>query len=62
MNWSALNGEVIEAFRATARIVQLPQDLAEQKLQAMARTSEQLVGYLKSAAPRVVPVFRIERT
>jgi len=43
------------------RIVQLSEEDAHARIEAVARTSEQLVQYLESAAPRVIPVFSIQR-
>ena len=48
--------------RFAARINQLSDEAARTKVEAQARTSEQLVQYLESAAPRVIPVFSIHRS
>jgi deazaflavin-dependent oxidoreductase (nitroreductase family) len=47
--------------RFEVEIVELPLDEAQRILDAQAVTSEILRGYQKSAAPRQVPVFVIER-
>lgn len=47
--------------RFAASIVQLSEEDARARVEAQARTSEQLAGYLESAAPRVIPVFSIRR-
>lgn len=44
-----------------ARITQLSDEEARTRVEAQARSSEQLVQYLESAAPRVIPVFSIHR-
>jgi deazaflavin-dependent oxidoreductase (nitroreductase family) len=49
----------IEKF--AARVVQLSEEDARARVEAQARTSELLVQYLESAAPRVIPVFSIQR-
>jgi len=47
--------------RFAANIVELPPQQAAAKLAKKAETSTTLVDYLKKAAPRKVPVFRIDR-
>lgn len=49
------------AERFAANVVELPAEQAAEKLAKKAETSAQLVDYLQKAAPRRVPVFRIER-
>ena len=47
--------------RFTADVVELSEADAERKVQKQARSTPLLVEYLKSAAPRVIPVFSINR-
>lgn len=48
-----------ETFRAN--IVELDDDRAQEIVDAQAGQSEQFSGYIKSAAPRRIPVFRVDR-
>ncbi len=48
-----------ETFRAS--LVELPADEAAEKLQAQAALMPQFAEYVTSAAPRVIPAFRIDR-
>ncbi|MDA0977577.1 MAG: nitroreductase/quinone reductase family protein [Proteobacteria bacterium] len=48
-----------EIFKA--RVVELPLSEAAEKVTIQASISEQFAGYVKSAAPRNIPAFRIER-
>lgn len=48
-----------ETFRAN--IVELDEAAARETVSAQAAVSEQFSGYVASAAPRQIPVFRIER-
>ena len=45
----------------TGRIVELSQADAADRAAVQTARSEQFAGYVKSAAPRQIPVFRIER-
>ncbi len=47
--------------RFTADLVELPEAGAAGKVRHMADTNEHFAGYVKSAAPRRIPVFSIER-
>ena len=47
--------------RFTAEIVELPEAEARERVDAHARSNPQLAEYVKSAAPRRIPVFVIER-
>ena len=49
----------VETFRA--RIEELSGDEAKRKVDTQAELSEQFAGYVTSAAPRHIPVFRITR-
>ena len=46
----------------TARLDQLPDDVAAAKLSTQAQIMPQFSGYVESAAPRVIPAFSITRT
>ena len=46
----------------TASIIELSDEDAKKTVQVQAGISEQFAEYVKSAAPRYIPVFRIERT
>ncbi len=48
-----------ETFRAV--ISELPEAEANTKVELQAQISEQFAEYVKSAAPRRIPVFRIEK-
>lgn len=47
--------------RFSARIEELPDDEARGKVRIQAGVSEQFADYVKSAAPRNIPVFRVHR-
>ena len=47
--------------RFAARVVQLPEAEARARVEVQASGPEQFAGYLESAAPRVIPVFSIQR-
>ncbi|HIG40911.1 MAG: nitroreductase family deazaflavin-dependent oxidoreductase [bacterium] len=47
--------------RFTANILELAQGEAQQILQTQAESTPQLASYLETSAPRVVPVFSINR-
>ena len=44
-----------------ARVVELSEEEAKATVEAQAEVSEQFAKYVKSAAPRNIPVFKIER-
>ena len=44
-----------------ARVVELAEEEAKRTVQRQADVSEQFEKYVESAAPRDIPVFRIER-
>jgi deazaflavin-dependent oxidoreductase (nitroreductase family) len=46
----------------TASITELPEDEGQAKLRAQAELMPQFGGYITSAAPRVIPAFRIARS
>ena len=48
-----------ETFKA--RVVELPEDEANAKVALQATISDQFAEYVTSAAPRRIPVFRIDR-
>ena len=48
-----------ERFRAN--VVQLPEAEAERRVRSHAESTPQLAQYVSSAAPRVIPVFSINR-
>ncbi len=45
----------------TADVVELAEADARQRVQKQAESTPQLAGYVESAAPRVIPVFSIQR-
>jgi len=49
----------LETF--TANVLELPEAERSKKVERQARTTPQFAAYLKSAAPRAIPVFSIER-
>ena len=46
----------------TATVTELPEDAGQAKLRAQAALMPQFGEYIASAAPRVIPAFRITRT
>ena len=45
----------------TARLEELPEEEGQAKLRAQGAIMPQFLGYIESAAPRVIPAFRIDR-